>query len=533
MAGFTESNINLNLDEIKDSNRGDWIPGDDLHKIYNGIKELTGVGYIDLAVKDHSIYGENLELNNVIIYDGGHLDASGYDIIIRGDLLGRNASISCNSLTVWGNIDYTRKVGDVSHSNSFNVNTLDCSGNVLMQYTTWSHSWSKIGGNLTLTDMLNDDWFYSNYVDVSGDFQTNIASITADSTFQWSIGGNAEFTLLTSLTNSFTHNTHSFSVIGSLLFGEPSVSWSFLATSGGNAQGTVPNNYSGAGGGYIGGLAKIASGGAGENGNPGTLNGGGGGSTSNTNPPNIAHTGGAGINRGGKGGNTGITTSGWSGGGGGGGGGCEVNLYYGTGDPTTSLSIDTSAGNGGNGGGLGTSSGDGGDGGDGGIVTASYDTVPMGTFTPYVNAGTGGIGFSGGASGVSGSVGSSSHTPGGSPLPYHLPITPTFVTAEDAETSSIEFNVPTDANGSDLDFAVVLEEKFTDLVWLTIYNHDSNNNPSLFGGSAPYSEGIGTVTYTPPTLTSGRTYRLSVIAMKDTSTGRTSIPSSWLIFTYP
>ncbi len=523
-------------EEIKDSNRGDWIPGDDLHIINNGLKELTGSGHIDLAIKDDSTYTENLELNDLLIYEGGRLNAPGYTIIVRGNLIGRNARIVCDTLIVWGDIDFTRKTGDMSYTNIFDVNEVLCLGNMLVDYSEWTPARryegvgpttastiiQKIGGNLTVTNdqTSNAVWFVSQ-VSVGGNFYCDSATIvnaefkTVEKSFLWTVDGDCEFDGLTALTFLDCYLSPMFSVGGELIFSEGSVTWDLSGSIGNNGGAPGVGNY---GGGFIGG-EDIGAG----TGDPGLWNGGGSGGSHIS----IARLGGAGAGRGGDGG----STAGGGGAGAGGGGSPNFMFFYGLGDTNTTLNIILKGGDGGDAYVSGVNS-DGGDGGDSGTLTISYDTTPMNVLNMDVTGSNGGAGDTTGSPGANGSVGSASHTPGGSPLPYHLPVTPTFVTAEDAETTTIEFNVPVDMNGSDLDFEVILEQKITETVWLTAYVHNSNANPSMFSGTAPYTEGTGTVVYTPPVLPAD-TYRISIKAMKDSATNLSSINQAWLTFTYP
>ncbi len=542
----------VDLEEIKDSNRGDWTSGSDLQNINQGIRELTGVGYIDLAVKDSSIYTENLELNNLIIYDGGSLDATGYTITVRGDLFIRNGSITCDKLIVWGNIDSKRKIGDISYWNSIEVNEILCIGDMILDYTNWiptqyyegvganpaSSIIQKINGNLTITNNNPSeyDWFTSR-LHIGGNFYHDGVTISItgsnEKSFLWTIDGNCEFNGLTSLTIQNCYFSPKFSINGNLIFSEANITWDFSGTDGGNA-GNLSTSRSGSGGGYIGQLGYLYNQNISSNGQAGQYNGGGSGAETDDIDA-TPRSGGVGANRGGDGGGCGNNTTGNLGGGGGGGGAPNFTMFYRTGDITTTLNIYLKGGDGGDGNGWSYSTGfaDGGDGGDGGVLTLSYDSVPMSVLNMNVAAGLAGAGFNGGSNGVAGSIGSATHTPSGSLLPYHLPNIPTFVTLNNAETSSIEFNVPSDLNNSNLDFEVTIEQRITDTVWLTIYIHNSNSSPSYFSGTPPYTQGAGTVIYTPPVLESGIQYRVSVKAMKDSNTTLSSINSQWLIINYP
>ena len=113
----------------------------------------------------------------------------------------------------------------------------------------------------------------------------------------------------------------------------------------------------------------------------------------------------------------------------------------------------------------------------------------------------------------------------------HLPETPVQTTPVDAETGQLEWDVPGDANGSNLDFRVEVHEKLSNVAWLAVMDQNSNDDAGQFSGTPPYAESTGSVTYTIPAgLASGAAYRWRVTAMKDTDTTLSGIPSAWREF---
>ncbi len=530
----------ISFEEIKDSDRGDWESGSDLQNIRTDTGTLNNSIYADLAINTDESYTINLDCNNLIIYDGGRVNASGYDVTVFGNLTGRNARIVCQKLEVFGNINISRKAGDSSYTNIFYVEELICHGNVVLDYCDYqldqaggngyyydgtgvesaSTIIQQINGDFTLiNDLTSDARWWCSWFNIGGDFYTSESTITYSSksvehNFLWAVGGDIEFDGLTTLLINQPFSSPQMSVVGEIIFSQSSVEFDFSGSVG--LDGGV--NLGGDGGGYIGGDGATVS----SVSTSGTYNGGGGGGAGG----GAYLSGSAGAGDGGAGGDS---ISNFTGGGGGGGGG-TVNyyLYYGTGDSGTTLTVDVSGGDGGDAYGA----GDGGDGGNGGIYTLTYDSTSMGTITGDFSGGTGGALAGGGSNGVSGSTGSGSHTSGQVPLGIHCPQKPTFVTSTGATTSTIEFNVPIDVNGTNLDFEIIVEEKITDTVWLSTYDHNSNDDASYFSGTPPYSEGTGTVVYTPPTLTSGSTYRIKVAALKDTDPSFQGIYSNYIEIVY-
>ncbi len=539
MAGFTGSNINLNLDEIKDSYRGDWESGSDLQNIANNIQKLLGLEYTDLAVNSIQSFSQPLIVNNLIIYDGGHVNSGNQNITVLGDLLIINGSITCNQLDVRGKIEVKRKVGDLSFVNNFTVKAMHCKGNVSFDYTNWVNSTyyegvganpassdiNKIGGSFTITndESSNQNWFCCR-IDITENFYCDNTTIISNFTynqehsFLWTIGGNCEFNGLTTLQIYDCYLSPKFSVNGIITFSESTVNWYLSGTD------LTVHDYRGSG--YIGAQTQITIP-NGANGVSGTYNGGGSGASSGA--IGVLTTGGLGAGRGGRGGNAGSLTGGGGIGGGGGAGAPDFTMFYNTGDINTTLNIYLDGGNGAI---ADPANAEGGEGGDGGNLSITYNATPINTVNMNVTGGAGG-GSYGYAQGVNGSSGTSSHLSGGTPLLFHLPEIVTIVTLDNAETSSIEFNSPNDSNGSDLDFEIILEEELSENLWLTLINQTSNSDPSNFSGTPPYTQGSGTITYTPPALTSGKTYRIKIRAMKDSDTNLSGLWSNWLNFIYP
>ncbi len=506
---------------------------------------IQGANYSALDDNLHSIKQDAGELNNSIliseyittnttavmvtyksltIMNEATLDCDGQNIYVEGDCKVLSGQlINCGSLIVKGNLTVERKIGE-TYINVFNVNEFHVTGDVSFDHTdltidgyfydgtganSASTTMQKIGGNLSIeNDQSSDQQWFCNQFDIKGDFYCNNTIIEFDTwtwytdiehSFLWTIGGDCEFDGLTTLTIPDCYSHPKFSAAGQLIFSESVVTWNLGGTEG--RDNISPNDNSGQGGGYIGGAvtSQVAQ-----------YNGGG-------------FEGESGAGRGGFGGIN-ATYSG-----GGGGGASDFTMYYGVGDTGTTLIVNLTGGDGGHN--RSGTTGNGGQGGDGGDLTITYDSTAIGTLTTNISGGSNGSSYS--QPRDPSSDGTSSHTSGGSPLVIHLPQVPTQVTEDNMTTSILVFNIPVDINNSNLDFVIEIEELLIGTLFGIVYYHNTNDNAGYFSGTAPYTEGTGTITYTPPTgLTVGNSYRWRVTAMKDSDTTLIGLTSPWRRFTY-
>ncbi|WP_027360650.1 hypothetical protein [Desulforegula conservatrix] len=141
------------LGKIKGIKGSGWTSFDTLRSIGAEVRDINRTAVSDAVVFDTRTYTRDMIFSSLKIGKAGMVDASGYDVIILGDLTIRSGRFKCRNLYVYGNIDIDREAGDSSYSNVFQCSKVFCSGNYSAKYTLKTQSsLMLIGGNYTEFD---------------------------------------------------------------------------------------------------------------------------------------------------------------------------------------------------------------------------------------------------------------------------------------------------------------------------------------------------------------------------------------------
>ncbi len=440
--GFNPQELESKLDDVQGDNFNSDI--DSLHSIKQDAGQLNDSIVIDgLIVEDTVLTGKTF-YNNLTIAMEAELDGTGQEIYVFGDLTITNGMINAEFLHIDGNINVQRKTGDASYTNIFDVNRLECNGDVTLKNTdccgipmTWdsaevlptyiSNEGWIINGNVNMQDVIHLIQASGSNVAVEQDFYSTFVPIN--------IKGSAIF------------NNVEFDGSSSIIYGGGG--WSPPPAGGLNLQidgdaefiGTTSNNILMKG-------SYNADGGAiyKSSGGSGVLSIGGQLTIDNMSIDVL--------------GNTVFSTPTRNG---------HFNIYYGT-------------------------------------LVGSFGTLT----TNVVDEGV------------------------GTKYTKHVPKYPTTVTADDIIISSgetITWNVPVDENDNTLHFQIQIEEKFSAKFWDTTQDKISGVD-SGFSGTAPYTEGTGTVSFTVDNLNDGIMYRWRIRAVKSTNSNDLSCWGPYKYFTY-
>jgi len=493
----------VNFDEIKDGGTGKYNElSHNLYKISMALGELNNSMIVDKLITSNTSLTGNTVYNNLTILEGANLDAGGNNILVKGDLVILSSQLSnCGNLEVYGDIKVENKAGDAGYQCDFHSDSVDCHGDASFEgcatFTTDSNAWMKVGGNLTFENCTSigvlRTWVGGNFShNDDGSSNSLLGTENTSSGVESNILVDGNINIPNTINADYIYDVSSSTLQSSSAGLNISVVGNF--TGSGRIDSRSPQgsqDYSPPSGGshyfFVGGDCT------------GTLvfysTGGKGGNRSLANTP-------------GKGGSS----------------GGQMDIHI-TGSIIGAVDIYTYGGAGGDASGGASGPQTGGNGGNGGAINHTANTGIESS-----SGGAGGSEANGGSDGSTGSAGTITVAAGA--LLSHFPKQVTMVTADEASTDTLIFNVPVDVNSSDLDFQIQVEQQLNDVYTLTLFDHNSNDDAAYFSGSAPYTEGTGTITYTPPAgLSAGSLYRYRVRSMKDSDTTYTGLWTPWKTFT--